>query len=169
MSEDRETCGYEDTHSGEPCGNSASEPDGYCHMHTEVGEQRGHRKLSHDRQERIATALEEGVPLVAACRLNGITHDTHRNWMQLGEEQEEGPYAEYFGRLTRALGHDQREKTQLMWQAAKENGDTATMLTVLKQRYPETWGETDIGEAKGGQLFALPDSVTDEWVAHGDE
>lgn len=167
MSDD--TCGYEDTHSGDPCGNSPSEPDGRCHMHTQVGEQRGHQKLSHDRQEQIALALEEGVPLVAACRLNGITHKTHRNWMQRGEEQEEGPYAEYFQRLTRALGHDQREKTQALWQAAKENGDTGTMLTVLKQRYPETWGESDIGEANGGPLFNLPDSVTDNWVSHGGE
>jgi len=147
---DKDTCGYDDTHTGDPCGNHASEPDGRCHLHTQTENQRGHSKLSHDRQERIATAIEQGVPLVAACRLNGITHKTHRNWMQAGEDQDEGPFAEYFQRLTRALGHDQREKTFELWEAAEASGDTATMLTILKQRYPETWGETDIGEAKGG-------------------
>lgn len=154
-----EKCGSTETHSGEPCGNSASEDDGYCHLHTQDGEnQRGHKKLSHDRQEKIALALEQGVPLVAACRLNGITHKTHRNWMQKGEEQEEGPYAQYFQRLTRALGHDQSEKTQKLWETAEKANDTATMLTILKQRYPETWQDQDIGEARSLNVM-LPENA----------
>lgn len=148
MSDDN--CGYDDTHSGDPCGNPPSEDDGRCWVHTGTDNQRGHRKLSHDRQQKIALAVEEGVPLVAACRLNGIRYKTHRRWMDLGEDQDEGPYAEYCQRLARALGHDQREKTQALWKIAEENDDTATMLTVLKQRYPETWQDQDIGEAQGG-------------------
>lgn len=153
---DDEVCG-EEKNNGEPCTFDPKYRDGKCGHHTECDEpiDDGHdgpgrpTKLSKDRQERIATAIEEGVPLVAACRLNDITHETHSNWMERGEEQEEGIYAEYFGRLTRALGHDQREKTQALWETAKQSKDTGTMLTILKQRYPETWGETDIGEASG--------------------
>ena len=107
-------CGSTDTHSGEPCKNNASEDDGYCHLHTQDDEnQRGHKKLSHDRQEKIAIALEQGVPLVAACRLNGITHKTHRIWMQKGEEQEEGPYAQYFQRLTDVLPDEYNHKEHM--------------------------------------------------------
>lgn len=158
---DNEKCGYEGTHSGEACGNPPSEPDGRCHIHTQTENQRGHQKLSHERQERIATAIEEGVPLVAACRLNGITHKTHRRWMELGEEQEEGPYAEYCQRLTRALGHDQREKTAALWEAAERTNDTKTMLTILKQRYRETWDDQDIGEAQGTREFVFRREVVE--------
>ena len=155
-------CGSTETHSGEPCQNNPSEDDGHCWMHTNEGEQRGHKKLSHDRQESMALALEEGVPLVAACRLNGITHKTHRNWMEKGEDESEGPYNDYFQRLTRALGHDQSEKTQELWEQAKRKGDTATMLTIIKQRYPETWQDQDIGEAKRSLNVMLPESAAKE-------
>ena len=143
-----ELCGFENTTTGKPCRNEAVEDDGRCHIHTrDEDAQRGHRKLSHERQERIATAIESGVPLVAACRLNSITYQTHKNWMEQGQDEAEGPFNDYFERLTRALGHDQKDKTATLWEAAKRQGDTKTMLTILKQRYPETWGDSDIGEA----------------------
>ena len=158
-----ENCGSTDTHSGEPCGNNPSEPDGLCHLHTKVGEQKGHKKLSHERQERIAHEIETGTPIVAACRLNDITYETHRQWMDKGKEQEEGPFAEYFARLSRALGADQSKKTEVMWEKALETGDTSLMLTVLKQRYPETWQDQDIGEAMRGTRQKIPDKLVNEW------
>jgi len=160
-----EICG-EPTADGSPCENPACRTDGKCWMHTEADESANvgrPSKLSYERQERIAAAVEEGVPLVAACRLNGISHETHSNWMEKGAEQEEGPHAEYFGRLTRALGEDQKQKTQQMWEAAQKTNDTATMLTVLKQRYQETWQDSDIGEAKPGTRQKIPEQVVSEW------
>ena len=79
--------------------------------------------------------------------------------MLQGEDQEEGPFADYFQRLTRALGADQSKKTETMWETAKETGDTSLMLTVLKQRYPETWQDTDIGEAKRSLEVLLPENA----------
>ena len=153
-----ETCGFDNTTTGEPCQNTPNLPDDRCHLHTEVGEQRGHKKLSKERQERIATAIESGVPLVAACRLNGITYQTHSNWMTQGEDQDEGPFNDYFERLARALGSDQKDKTATLWRIAEERGDTATMLTILKQRYPETWQDQDIGEARSLNVL-LPENA----------
>jgi hypothetical protein len=158
---------------GDPCTFTAKYPDGKCGHHTEADEpidtgQDGPgrpTKLTKERQERIATAIEEGVPLVAACRLNDITHQTHSNWMERGEDQDEGIYAEYFGRLTRALGHDQSEKTKKLWDAAEKANDTGTMLTILKQRYPETWADTDIGEA-GGVRQQIPDELVEAWYGN---
>lgn len=154
-------CGSTETTSGNPC---EWKPGPSCPFHNEnkTPPDNGRpTKLSKDRQERIAIAIEEGVPLVAACKLNGITHETHSNWMKRGEQEEEGPYADYFGRLTRALGHDQREKTNVLWETAMETGDTQTMLTILKQRYPDTWSEQDIGEAFGFEVSSRVVEVTE--------
>jgi len=164
-----ETCGHT-KNDGEPCTFPVKYPDGKCGHHTDCEEPIEQEnngpgrptKLTKERQERIATAVEEGVPLVAACRMNDIAHQTHSNWMERGQEQDEGIFAEYFGRLARALGHDQNEKTQEMWEAAKERNDTGAMLTVLKQRYPETWGESDIGEANTVKL-EVSERVTNSW------
>lgn len=163
MSED--ICG-EPTEDGTPCEHPACRTDGKCWIHTEADEGADvgrPSKLSYERQERIAADVEDGVPLVAACRINGITHETHDNWMEKGSEQDEGPHAEYFGRLARALGEDEKQKTQQMWEAAQKANDTATMLTVLKQRYPETWGNSDIGEAMRGTRQQIPEQVVSEW------
>jgi hypothetical protein len=60
---------------------------------------------------------------------------------------------------SRAVGHDQKKKTQTLWETAVANDDTATMLTVLKQRYPETWREEDLGEAQGAVPLVVPDNA----------
>jgi len=157
-------CGSTNTSSGVPCKWNIAKK-GECPFHnTDDPPENGRpTKLSYERQERIATAVEEGVPLVAACRLNNISHETHTNWMEKGQEEDEGPYADYFGRLTRALGTDQEKKTQQLWEAAQETNDTATMLTVLKQRYPETWQDQDIGEAQPGVRQSIPEDLVKEW------
>jgi hypothetical protein len=61
------------------------------------------------------------------------------------------------------LGEDQKQKTQQMWEAAQKTNDTATMLTVLKQRYQETWQDSDIGEATRGTRQQIPEQVVSEW------
>jgi len=162
-------CGAELSDGGK-CSFQVKYPDGRCGHHTDCDEPIEQEndgpgrptKLTKERQERIATAIEEGVPLVAACRLNGIVYKSHERWMERGEEQDEGIFAEYCQRVTRALGHDQNEKTQEMLEAANKQNDTGTMLTVLKQRYPETWGDTDISEASSVKL-EVSERVTDSW------
>lgn len=143
-----EICGSTDTKSGDPC----KTPAHLCQWHGDESNPDGGRptKLTYERQEAIAAAIEDGEPVVAACRQNEISHQTHANWMERGRDQDEGVYAEYFGRLARALGHDQSKKTKQMWATAQAEGDVDAMLTVLKQRYPETWQDQDLGEAKGG-------------------
>lgn len=157
---DRDICGSADTSSGDPCQRDAgwgTDVDhGPCKDHRGPGRP---SDLTHDRQEAIASEIESGTPVVAACRLNGITHKTHRRWMKRGDQQDHGIYAEYCQRLARALGHDQSTKTEVLWETAEASNDTATMLTVLKQRYPETWEDQNIGEAQGGIPLVVPDNA----------
>jgi len=168
--DDRDICGSTSTASGDPCqrpagwgrdtttGPCADHHDGTDRVHSRAGGRP--TKLTYKLQEQIATAVEDGVPIVAACREGGIAPSTHRRWMDRGERRDEGVFAEYCTRLARALGYDQRSKTEIMWETAEEINDTATMLTVLKQRYPETWQDQDLGEAQGSIPLVVPDNAT---------
>lgn len=155
MSED--TCGYEDTTTGEPCKRTAGwgrdAAEGYCRdHHPDADGTPAHRstKLTYERQESIAAAIENGKSIASACRMNGIQPATFYNWMDRGEGEAEGPFADFFDRIVRARGHGEDHYVQPIIELAKEEGDLATLMSMLKQRYPESWGDVDRGEQSGG-------------------
>lgn len=147
-----EQCGH-DTASGDACQLPGSFADGKCHHHTEVNgpEDAGRpTKLTRDRQEKIASIIEQGGSITEACRRAGIHRETFGNWMQRGEEQSEGVFAEFFDRLVRARGEGEGTYRQALLQTAIETDDTATLMAMLKQRYPDSWGDVNRGEQQGG-------------------
>lgn len=147
MSED--ICGSENTTTGEPC---QWAPGDSCPYHdVEDPPDMGRpSKLTKQRQEAIASAIEQGESITGAARMNGIHPETFYNWMQRGEQEEEGPYADFFERLTRARGYGEHFYVEALVEMAKDSNDTAALMSMLKQRYPETWGNVDRGEQAGG-------------------
>ena len=154
MTDDTDTCGHE-TGDGTPCELPASRPDGKCHHHTDTEDTHTGRdpKLTRERQEQIAADIENGASITAACRQAGINRATFYNWMDSGEDQEEGLYADFFDRVVRARGVGEEHYRRIAFDIAREEGDTATLMAMLKQRYPESWGEVDRGEQSGGILI----------------
>ena len=148
MSDD--ICGHP-TEGGEPCQNPATDGDS-CWIKSHGGHAEPGRdpKLTKERQENIASAIEQGASISEAARKNGIHRETFGNWMKRGSEQEEGIYADFFDRLTRARGEGEASYRQALMRIAIESDDTATLMAMLKQRYPESWGEVDRGEQQGG-------------------
>jgi len=150
MSDD--TCGAP-TNDGGECSHPPTEPDGFCWMHTDTtDEKRPGRdpKLTKERQEQIAADIENGSSITAACRKAGISKPTFYNWMDAGEEQAEGIFAEFFDRIVRARGEGEDYYRRVAFDMAREEGDTATLMAMLKQRYPESWGDVNRGEQAGG-------------------
>lgn len=146
---------------GEPCELPACREDGRCWHHTEAEERKNggrESKLTRARQERIAQAIEDGESITAAARKNGIHPETLRRWMRQGEQQEQGIYADFYDRLTRARGVGESFYVQALIEIAKENDDTATLMTMLKQRYPESWGDVERGEQTGGVVVQVGDA-----------
>lgn len=145
-------CGSTDTASGEPCQNAPSRDDGKCHLHTDAGDavQVGRdTKLTHQRQENIAQMLEQGQSVAAACRCNDISQKTFYQWLDRGDDQEEGIYSEFSKRVARARGVGEASLVDELIEQCRENGDTRTMLSIIKSRYPESWGDADAGEEGG--------------------
>lgn len=127
-------CGYEKDN-GVPCQLPDSRPDGRCHHHTEATEEEHSgrpSKLSHKRQEQIATALEAGVSFKAACEAVGIHRETGYRWMRKGEQQDAGEYCDFHDRITRARGIGKLELSNTIVEIAKERQDARTLLKYLQ-------------------------------------
>lgn len=157
---DDDKCGSTNTSSGKPCKNSAES----CPWHdTDDPPETGRpTKLTLERQERIASMIEEGHSIGAAARSNGITVQTFFNWMERGAAQDEGVFAEFFERITRARGHGEKQYLDAIMTIARENGDVSTLLTLLKSRYPESWADAKRGEQTGGVTVNLDSTETVE-------
>lgn len=139
---------------GEPCTFDAKYPDGKCGHHTnhEDGTKQGRRREapSKSTEENIASVIESGGSIREACRRAGVHQEQFYRWMQYGEEEEAGPFADFRERLVRARGEGEAKYRDTLMMLAEETGDTATLMAMLKQRYPDSWGEVDRGEQQGG-------------------
>jgi len=160
-----EICG-EPTADGSPCENPACRTDGKCWMHTETDNRQDpgrDSKLTKERQEAIAAMIEDGHSVTSAARSNGVTKQTVMNWLDRGETQENGIYAEFFDRYTRARGEGEKAYLELVKAMAKEEGDHRFLASLMKTRYPEAWQEADTGVDADRTVIELPESVTNEW------
>ena len=153
-------CGAECT-DGTPC----EHPAGSCpipsHSDTGVREDPQGRpsKLTEGRQENIAVMIEDGHSIGAAARSNGITVQTFFNWMERGQEADSGPFMEFFDRITRARGVGEKQYVEAIVEIARETEDTATLMSLLKSRYPDAWADVDRGEqTSGGVEVVVPET-----------
>jgi hypothetical protein len=142
-----EICGSTNTTSGDPCQNPADS----CPWHEvdETPDTGRPSKLSYERQEQIAAELEAGKSLNSAARKAGVTPQTVYNWLDRGEVEKqngnENAYTEFLERITRAKGHGEDFYFNLALELAKENGDHRFIASLMKQRYPDSWGDTETG------------------------
>jgi transposase-like protein len=155
---DDDTCGY-DTPNG-PCQNPATEGDS-CWIESHGGniqpEGRSRERPDKSTEEAIASAIESGASIQEACRRAGVHREQFYRWMQYGEEEPETAFGAFRDRLVRARGEGEAQYRQTLIELAEETGDTATLMAMLKQRYPESWGDVDRGEQAGGVVVNVGD------------
>ena len=169
MSDDN--CGHT-KNDGEPCGFNAKYPDGKCGHHTDHdtgAENREGRpsKLSYERQEKIATAIESGKSLNSAARMAGVDPTTVYGWLDRGEGEikagKENEYTEFYNRLTHAKGHGEDFYFNLALELAEEHEDHRFIASLMKQRYPDSWGETDTGVDADTVKLEVSERVAETW------
>jgi len=164
MSED--VCGSLNTTSGEPCQFSPGES---CPWHdTETPPDTGRpTKLSYDRQEKIASAIEDGKSISIAARKNDVSPKTVSNWAQKGEadleQGKENEYTEFFRRFERALGYKEDWYLQLIIDMARENGDHRFLMSLLKNEFPDEWGDTETGVDADVVDVNISEEVASTW------
>jgi len=159
-----EKCGAETT-SGEPCQNPADS----CPWHnTENPPENGRpSKLTHAKQEAIAADIEQGRSMRSAARKQDLTPQTVMNWMQRGEsdleEDKANEYTDFFERITRAKGYGEEWYMQTIIELAQENEDHRFLMSLMKQRYPDSWGETETGVESDGVTINVSEEIASTW------
>jgi len=159
MSDHPEQCGHPTT-DGEPCQNPASDGDScWIPAHGGSAEDHGKRstRLSKKTVDRITSHIAEGKSVASAARMETIPPSTFYNWLDKAPEDkptdpafEDAPYAYLLDRFVRARGLGEDAYVQDVLDIAREEADLSTLLSMLKQRYPDSWGEVDRGEQSGG-------------------
>lgn len=160
-------CG-EETSDGSPCEWNESER-GECPYHGDKEIENNGRptKLSHAKQEAIATDIEQGRSMRSAARKQDLTPQTVMNWMQRGEadleEDKENEYTKFFERITRAKGYGEEWYMQTIVELAKENEDHRFLMSLMKQRYPDSWGDTETGVEADTVTVEVSERVKESW------
>lgn len=136
MSIAQKHCGYSDTTTGDPCENLADE-NGRCwipsHNPGPENDNPGRpTKLTHQRQERIAAAIESGHSFRSACEQAGISTATGHRWMSAGADEEEGVFRDFYDRITRARGVGIGEIERSIMELCVERQDPSTLLRYLQ-------------------------------------
>lgn len=133
-------CGAETT-KGEPCQN----PAGSCPWHNVDDDPDNGRptKLTKQRQEGIASMIEEGHSQASAARAHGIEPNTLTNWINRGKEKDEGIFSHFFGRIARARAYSEQQYVEQLRHMAEDANDTDTVRWMLQQRFPDSWAESD--------------------------
>jgi len=157
-------CGSTNTSSGDPCKWNIAKK-GECPFHnTDDPPENGREsKLSKEREEQIAQAIERGKSINSAARMAGITPQTVYNWLDRGEDEENTVYADFFERITRAKGFGEDKYFNVIWEMAKEEGDHRFLASLMKQRYPDSWGDTDTGVDADTVTIEVSENVKRSW------
>jgi len=158
-------CGHT-TADDTPCKNPASRPDDKCWMHTDVDEPDNigrDSKLTKEREEQIAQAIESGKSITSAARMAGVSKNAVFSWIDKGESQDEGIYAMFHDRIARARGHGEDFYFELALQLARENDDHQFIASLMKQRYPDSWGETETGVSSQDIEISISEATYETW------
>jgi len=175
MSDQPEQCGHE-TADGTPCQNPASDGDS-CWIPSHGGSAESHGKssvkFSKDRVDQITSTVAEGKSIASATRMAGVSPQAFYNWLDKAPDDpppepafEDAPYAYLLDRFVRARGLGEDAYVQDVLDIARKEGDLSTLLSMLKQRYPDSWGDVDRGEQSGGVVVNV--SEPDEYEVDPD-
>lgn len=118
-------------------------------------------KLTPAVQARICEAIEDGNYYQPSCARAGIHFTSFLNWMQRGQEEQEGIYFDFFNAVTRAEAEAEakmvsqwKEQIPEDWRAARD---------FLARRHPERWAPKSYLDAQvGGEITQI--SVDEERI-----
>jgi len=157
-------CGHP-TQAGGECSNPTTDDGdpGKCwipsHNETAVESDQPGRPTTLDKSivDNITSHIAEGKSVASATRMETVPPSTFYNWLDKAPdplpadpEFDTDPYAYLLDRFVRARGHGEDAYVQEVLDIAREQGDLATLMSMLKQRYPDSWGEVDRGQQQGG-------------------
>lgn len=104
-------------------------------------------KLDPERQERIVDAIRAGSYAEPACRAAGIAESTFYRWLQRGEAEGRGIYAEFARAVRRAEAEAELNAVDVV--QAHMPSDWRAAIAFLERRYPARWRRQTSAEISG--------------------
>jgi hypothetical protein len=97
----------------------------------------------------------------------GVDRTTVYGWIDRGEADkdagEDNEFVDFYDRLTRAKGHGEDFYHSLALELAKENGDHRFIASLMKQRYPNSWGDTETGVESDAVTINVSEEIASTW------
>lgn len=104
-------------------------------------------KLDPARRERIVEAIRTGCYAETACRAAGISESTYYRWLQRGEAEHAGIYAEFVRVVREAEAEAELHAVALVWEQMPE--DWRAAIAFLERRFPTRWRRRTSAEISG--------------------
>lgn len=98
-------------------------------------------KLTPTIQETIVRALRLGMYQREAAQAAGIGDSTYFEWLQRGEQQKSGVYAEFADAVKKAMAEGEQALLARIQMSANE-GTWQAAAWILERRYRERWGRS---------------------------
>jgi hypothetical protein len=123
-------------------------------------------KLTPEVQETIVQVIRAGNYAYVAAEYAGIGQTTFYRWLELGEQEEFGPYREFRDAVKRAEREAEIRAVATVQQHMKTNWQAA--MTYLERKFPSRWGRrmdvTSDGQPVGTIRVVCRDPKTGEDV-----
>ena len=170
-----DTCGHP-TQGGDgpPCQNPATEGT-HCWLDAHGGDTTPGRPsepaVGKEVMDAITSRIAEGKSDTEAFRQANLHPSTKGNWLGKIDDPEDvpadpdfdtDPYGYFFRRYTHARGLGESWYVENIMDMAMETSDISTLMSMLKQRYPESWGDVDRGEQASGSQINLYDRAPED-------
>lgn len=98
-------------------------------------------KLTEEVQQAIVDAVAVGATYADAAALGGVTYETFRNWLLLGQAGRVGKYSAFFNAVRHAEATCRVKMTATIYDAGITAKDWRAALEFLKRRSREEWGD----------------------------
>jgi transposase-like protein len=162
--DDDGVCG-EPNKTGGACKNPVVNDDGSCWIPSH-GPDEAERpdpgrptKLNPERQEAVASYLEQGYSAKVAAVKGGISEDCFYRWRRRGkaaaDADEQGPFRDFYERTERAKAEGEKRWTQRAFESAIDNESFGACMEILRKRYPESWTSAAHEDDEGTRLRVM--------------
>jgi hypothetical protein len=127
-------------------------------------------KLDPERQERILDAIRAGSYAEPACRAAGIAESTYYRWLQRGEAEDRGIYADFVQAVRCAEAEAEVKAVEVVQLKMLE--DWRAAIAFLERRHPSRWRRqtsAEISGPGGGPIETRAKSTVDLSLLTDDE
>lgn len=146
---DRDICGSTETADGEPCGNTPSEDDGLCWIHSSNTDSDPGRKnkLEEDPSiaEIVAGCLQNGDTVPEACAEAHISVSAYHRYLERGkrhfDDGVESVFRIFWEQATHARRVGSKNDRSMLKEKCMQTGDTKTLYRLHHDQYGDTYDE----------------------------